>query len=443
MNNDSNIITSVLSGASENRRLEFKEGFNWESQTSAKLRDELIKAIIAMSNTPGGGSIVLGIRTDTKKKKIYPEGFSKKDVESFTKNEEQVKTVVHGFCQRPINIEFQIESHPEDKNKLFLVIQVSEFEKWPTVTVKHSKTKENNDKSPVIEHHAIYTRSKLAQWSSIKAGHQEIEDIVEIAVKKYDKHVRSLGYTKVKPREDEITKWFGRHHDIAIQGLTKKDIKAYLEIKVKFLEPDLEFKKVELRDAARESTIPTFGWPIAVFLDNREDFRPAVEADGIKAEIGIERHSLDGSKTYDYWSIHTSGAFFTLKSLFEDLRDPQIISFNTRIVRITELFMYLKNLYLNLGVDEKKELEVTILHGGIKGRRLGTLSQNRFMLGTYTTSEDLVSTTIQTSIHEFRDNPGNVVEKITEPLFETFDFHRVDRTILDQIVNDYLNGKVT
>lgn len=443
MNNDSNLLTSVLSGASENRRLEFKEGFNWEAQTSAKLRDELIKAVIAMSNTPGGGSIVLGIRTDTRNKKIYPEGFSKKDADSFTKNQEHVRTVIHGYCQRPIDIDIKQESHPEDENKWFLVIQVSEFDKWPTVTVKPSSTKEDNGKNTVIENHAIYTRSKLAQWSSIKAGHQEVEDIVEIAVKKYDTHVRSLGYTRTKPRENEISSWFRLHQAEAKKGLAAQKITAHMEVIVKFVESDLDFKKVELRDAARESTISTFGWPIAVFLDNREEYRPVVDTNGIKAEIAIERHSLDESKTYDYWAIHTSGSFYTLKSIFEDLRNPEIISFNTRIVRVTEVFMYLRNLYSNLGIDKKKEFEITITHSGIKGRKLGTLSQNRFMLGTYTISENEVSTTIQTSINDFTDAPADIVEKITEPLFEAFDFHRVDRSVLEQIVNDYLNGKVT
>ena len=443
MNTDSNILTSVFSGATETRSLEFKEGFNWEAQVSAKLKDELIKAILSMSNTPGGGAIILGIRTDTKTKKIFPEGLSLKDVQSFTKNHEHIKTIVHGYCQRPIDFDIQNEPHPEDENKRFVIFQVVEFSKWPMVTVKPSSTKEDNGKYSVIENHAIYTRSKLAQWSSIKAGPQEIEDIIEVAVKKYDAHIRSLGYTKVTSRDKEIGSWFTTHQTEALSGLKKLEIQTYMEVQAKFVNPDIDFKKIELRDAARESTISTFGWPIAVFLDNRDEYRPVVDANGIKAEIQVERNELDGGKTFDYWAIHTSAAFYLLKSIFEDLRNPEIISFNTRIVRITEVFMYLKNLYTNLGMEPKKEFEITIKHGGIKGRKLGTLSQNRFMLGTYTAGENEVSTTITTSVNEFTENPSDVVEKITEPLFELFDFHKVDRKILEQIVNDYLNGKVT
>lgn len=439
----SNVLTSVFSGAAETRRLEFKEGFNWEAQKSAKLKDELIKAILAMSNTPGGGTIILGVRSDTKKKKIFPKGFSEKDARSFIKNDEHIKVAVHNYCLRPIDFDVQLKPHPEDKNRKFVIFQIQEFSKWPTITVKPSKTKEDSGKFPVIEYHAIYARSKLAQWSSAKAGPQEIEDIVEIAVKKYDTHVQSLGYTRNKPRDKDIKAWFSSHQTQASKGLDKLGIQTYMEVRVKFLSADLDFKKIDLRDAARESTVSTFGWPIAVFLDNSDEYRPTADKGGIKAEIPIEKSALDGRKSFDYWAIHTSGAFYTLKSIFEDSRNPEIISFNTRIVRITEVLMYLKNLYSNLSIKLNRELEVMIKHEGIKGRRLGTLSQNRLMLGTYIASEDEVSTTVMTNISDFEEKPAEVVEKFTEPLFEQFNFYRVNRNILEEIVQNYLNGKVT
>lgn len=443
MNETNNLITSIFSGALESRQLEFKEGFNWEFQESAKMREELIKAILSMSNTPNGGAIILGIRTDTKKKAIFPEGLIKKDADSFIKNVEQIKTVIHGYCQRPVDFDLQTEVHPANTDRQFIIFQVAEFSKWPTITVKPGKIKENNGKLDVIENHAIYTRSKLAQWSSIKAGPQEIEDIIEAAVKKYDTHIRSLGYVKVRPIDKEIETWFNTHHIEAINGLKGLDIQTFMEVKAKFISPDQDFKKIELREAARESTIPTFGWPIAVFLDNRDDYRPVSDTEGIKAEISMERHVLDKSRSYDYWAIHTSGAFYILKSIFEDMRDPEILSFNTRVVRITEVFMYLKNLYSNLGIEPKKEFKITFAHCGIKGRRLGTLSQNRLMLGTSLTHQNEVLTSIITSVDKFTENPSDVVEKITDPLFEAFDFYKVDRKILEQIVNDYLNGRVT
>lgn len=237
--------------------------------------------------------------------------------------------------------------------------------------------------------------------------------------------------------------WYKRHKSQAFKSLKELKIQAYMEVKAELLDTSNNFSRTELRDAAGESTIPTFGWPIAVFLGNRMEYKPVYDKDGIRAEVSIKRHELDGSKTYDYWAISTNGSFYTLKSIFEDLRNPEIISFNTRIVRITEVFMYLRNLYSNLGIAPDKKFNITIKHGGIKGRKLSTLSQNRLMLGTYISSEDDISTTITTSIRGFEKNASDVVESFTEPLFEMFDFHKVNRSILEDIVQNYLNGKVT
>ncbi len=442
MSENNKLLLSVFSGATESRNLEFKEGFNWEAEDSKKIRDELIKAILAMSNTPGGGFIILGIKTDTKKKKIYTDGFGIKDAQSFIKNEELIKKAVHDYCSRPLEMDIQSELHPDDSKKAFVIIQVEEFEKWPTVTSKPSTTKEDNKKIPVIEHHAIYTRSKLAQWSSIKAGPQEIEDIVETSVKKYDSHVRSLGYIRAKSRNKDVNEWLSKHQKQAFSGLQKLEINTYMEVVVR-TDFSKDIKKVELRDAARESTINTFGWPIAVFLDNREEYRPQADDRGLFAEISTEKDALEGGKMFDYWALDTYGDFYLLKSIFEDKRNPEIISFNTRIVRITEVFMYLRNLYSKLDFNLNQKFEITLKHGGIKGRKLGTLSQNRLMFRTYQIKVDEVVTTINTSIKEFEDDPSGVVEKFTEPLFEAFDFFTLERKILDEIVQNYLNGKIT
>jgi hypothetical protein len=105
--------------------------------------------------------------------------------------------------------------------------------------------------------------------------------------------------------------------------------------------------------------------------------------------------------------------------------------------------MYLRNLYSALGIESKKELEVTIKHSGIKDRKLGTLSQNRLMLATRIAGQDEVSATQVTSIDNFNKDPAGTVEKFTDPLFEAFDFYKVDRKILEEVVLSYLQGKVT
>lgn len=281
-------------------------------------------------------------------------------------------------------------------------------------------------------------------WSLVKKKSQKRvptstpTEIIQIK-EKTKEQVRQIQHTS----SQDINQWFVVHQEAARKELKKLEITTFMEVKVRLQFPNMSFTKIVLRDAAKESTIPTFGWPIAVFLGNRDEYKPVVDAGGIKAIIPIERHEMDGSKTFDYWALHTSAAFYTLKSIFEDLRNPEIISFSTRIVRITEVFMYLKKLYTHLGIDSNKEFEIAIKHAGIKGRKLGTLSPNRLMFRTYVCAQDEIETVISTSISEFEEKPTSVVGQFTEPLFELFDFFQLNGNVLEEIVINYLNGKVS
>lgn len=102
---------------------------------------------------------------------------------------------------------------------------------------------------------------------------------------------------------------------------------------------------------------------------HKEEFSPKPTTDGIKAEIAIDGPDWftgGNRKSYDYWSINKNGCLYMLMSLFEDEREPESIFFNTRIVRLTEFFMYLNNLYTSLGIAENETIQVKIKHSGIK-----------------------------------------------------------------------------
>jgi len=284
-------------------------------------------------------------------------------------------------------------------------------------------------------------------WSLVKKKSQE-KDEVDIAkrisiVQKTTDHKLE----KIKSTSDLIqlqNDWFFSNSKNAFNGFRDLGIKAYMEAKIRLIDLNLNSDKNALRDGARKSMIRTFGWPIGVFLDNKPEFAPKVDLDGIHAEISIkDREWMDTEEriTYDYWAIHTSGAFYLLKSLFEDLRKPENIFFNTRIVRITEILLYIRNLYSFFDVTINTEIEVWIKHGGLKGRILTASSSNRALYSEYKINTDEVPTTIRTSLEEIEKDPVSIVEKFTEPLFEQFDFFKLDKKVLEDIVLNFINGK--
>jgi hypothetical protein len=123
--------------------------------------------------------------------------------------------------------------------------------------------------------------------------------------------------------------------------------------------------QLELLNAVRNSEIHTFGWPIGITLDNREDFRPQPVADGIRVEIAIAEQTLSDRSSHDHWVLRSNGDFYLLKSLFEEERADGKIFFNTRIVRVTESLLFAANLYQNLGAASENEIKHSCYSSGV------------------------------------------------------------------------------
>src|SRR5207249_2885375 len=170
-----------------------------------------------------------------------------------------------------------------------------------------------------------------------------------------------------------------------------------------------------------KSEIHTFGWPIGVTLENRDEFRSRPYGDGIRAEIGMDRSAFSGRPSYDYWTLRANGDFYLLQSLFEDDRTTDKLFFNTRIVRVTESFLFAANLYENLGVAPETRISVRVTHRGLAGRELTSSNPNRDIWPS-TTREDVSQTEIVTAVGKIRPNLVEHVRKVAEPLFMLFDF---------------------
>ena len=278
-----------------------------------------------------------------------------------------------------------------------------------------------------------FEKEGVAPSKEILATHKKAESKLELAPKTED-HIQALD------------KWFTSHKKTAFNGLSDLGIKTFMEVGIRLPDLNLDIAKKVLRDSARNSTIRTFGWPIGIFLDNRPEYSPKVDLKGIHAEISIkEKDWMDQEKeriTYDYWAIHSNGAFYLLKSLFEDTRRPGDIFFNTRIVRITEVFLYMKNLYSFFSVPTNSDIEVNIRHGGLKGRVLSSSSRNRELFSEYKINTDEISTTVKTSLDGIESDIVNIIEQYTKSLFEQFEFFELDKNVLEDIVINYVNGKV-
>jgi len=235
--------------------------------------------------------------------------------------------------------------------------------------------------------------------------------------------------------------WFEERAADANQGIGKLNLPGALEIRFAVHDP-VRKSQIELLNAVRSSEVHTFGWPIGVTLENRDEYKPRPFSDGVRAEVPIHEGKLDGGSCYDYWAARINGDFYTLQSFFEDQRTEKALFFDTRIVRITEGLMFASNFLKNLGILQSNQMSLSFVHQGLAGRTLSSASPRRHVWER-TTKETKSEGLITDSVAGLRSNILEHVIKIAEPMFMLFEFAAFDRSIYEGIVNGYVDGRVT
>jgi hypothetical protein len=262
---------------------------------------------------------------------------------------------------------------------------------------------------------------------------------VELAkrIKRRAAIVQSNRRETAQPSED--ADWSKELHSVGLTGLSSIERRGYMEV-VAQLRPAGSWAQPQLLDAVRDAEVHTFGWPIGVTLENRDEYRPRPTSDGIVAEVAIGKDGM-GRNSYDYWKLFRDGRFYTMLSLFEDERAPNTLWWDTRINRVTEALLFLARLYRRLGASDTDEIAVRMGHGGLSNRTLGVANPSRYMSrGDSITSEDEVEAAFTTTVSDLESKLPDYVKQIVQPLFVVFDFFEISDRILAELVDSFAAG---
>jgi hypothetical protein len=201
----------------------------------------------------------------------------------------------------------------------------------------------------------------------------------------------------------------------------------------------LNKSQVELLSAVRGSQINTFGWPIAVVLENRSECRPRPFGDGIRAELAFADHRT----SYDYWAVRKNGDFYLLQSFFEDTQDRNALFFNTRIVRVAEALMFADKFYTALGTDPDAKISARFTHSGLAGRTLKSAGPNRRLSTSPTSHEQVSETETVIALGNIHNALVDEVQRICAPMFMLFDFREFAPKVYEDIVRRFEKGEAT
>lgn len=239
-----------------------------------------------------------------------------------------------------------------------------------------------------------------------------------------------------KPWDNE---WINKHREIAMAGLGRNDLSGFMEICLTPRDFKLNKELDELFAAADRAQIKTFGWYLGGMSNSNPEYRPKPTREGIVNELDFKDR-----ESYDYWTLRRDGTFYLLKSLFEDKRKPGHIFFNTRIVRITEALLYSVRLYSELELPSDEHVLIKIRHGGLENRILTAVGGREITFDKGRKSiDDEVDTEVETILERIEQDLIDLVQEFTTPLFEVFEFFKVDKKVLVDIVNNFVAGKVT
>jgi hypothetical protein len=255
--------------------------------------------------------------------------------------------------------------------------------------------------------------------------------------------VRTVGLTGALITGEPVLAgpWFEAERTVATKGMAKLGLEGGMELRFALHMP-INKSQADLLTAVRASEVHTFGWPIGITLENRDEYRPRPFGDGIRAEVSIAKDGLSGRESYDYWALAKNGDFYLLQNLFEDMRDEKKVFFNTRIVRVTEALMFAGGLYQNLGAPPETKLSVRVAHQGLAGRTLSSAGGRRHVWSKECVEKSSESETVIT-LGSIRETLVVDVKRLTAPLFMLFEFAEFQDSVYEDIVRKFEAGEST
>ncbi len=148
----------------EQRELEFKSPFTWKTKGNIDwIQAKVIVGIIAISNLPLGGRLIVGIKEGGEN--FDPVGLTEAELNSF--NYESIKSQVDGFIYT--NTNFNLEYTKNGEGMYFMIFNIAGIGRYPLITKKTLQV----GKKFLIERNTLYVRTLSSPYSSVPATYQE------------------------------------------------------------------------------------------------------------------------------------------------------------------------------------------------------------------------------------------------------------------------------
>ncbi len=169
------LISGILESPNESKSVELKPSFSWPGKIDGIQKNnkaqEVIKSILAMSNTRDGGKILLGIEKDKNTDRYVLKGMEESDLSTY--DQDLIYNQVRNFGEPEPRFEVKNVIY---SNMKFIVIAVQGFQLSPVIS-------RNNKNLAQIEQAVLYIRTDKPETKRI-TDPAEMRDIIDLALEK-------------------------------------------------------------------------------------------------------------------------------------------------------------------------------------------------------------------------------------------------------------------
>jgi hypothetical protein len=427
------IITELINKGLETANVDYKEGFEWIKENRDK-RLELIRDILAMANTRDGGTIILGVKDDTRDL----VGVSQEIWDSF--DQSSVADMVHRYAKPKVGLQV---IKTEVNGKLVVAVVVTEFEDVPIISVDTIMELHNSSR-PILRKSGVYIRTSAAATEEISSDQDMRELLSRAMLKRGDELLRGVERLikgkPLSPTEESIDlysqevkqaeDWFKDVLQKGFQTSPRWELIAhpsqYLSERIPNL-PDLE-------RLIKESQVSLRGWPFP-YVGNK--------AETSTFNAGF-RGYVDSEDIREAFQIYKSGLFIWKGAVWEDLRGlktdkgQRALSFISAIYCCTEWLLFLSRLYES--INDVNTIRVLARVVGCKNRQLASLNAAvPFMRSEwYESQEDVIWFQRDYTVEELRVSSKEIAGTVAKHIFHLFNWTDVQDATIEYWQNKLL-----
>lgn len=404
-------IRRLLLQKTETKNLDYKGDCNWATASNDE-KCELVKDILAMSNTQDGGQIVFGVADRT-------FDFVGMDAQSFASfDPTRVNDFVRRFSDPPFACtvyRFTIDG------RRTVVIEVPEFSEVPIIC-KADANSANSPRNTILRKGGLYVRTDKPS-SELVSSAEEMRDIVGRASrKKRDELLRTIRDliegNPVPPKGARQAEYDAELRDAETffatnlpsdfngQGHWEVVVRptAYVENRI----PD----HPTVAELIRSSTVSLRGW----------SFPHTNSANASNFARGRQSHTSFMHHTEGY-RAYFSGLFCWKSAFWENERVPdlRILSFIGAIYEITEFFQFFKRYYTRVSDVDGLHIEIKLVD--TRDRVLVSLDPAVVLFGEYASRESEICLTRDVTLAELETDSEAIARRLAMRVFALFNWN--------------------